>query len=165
MANSLGNLGMLALESGRLDQARTFMDEALAIERVVGDRSAIAISLNNLGNLARDGGDYQQARALYHESLPITRELGDAWALCYLLEDLGCLAALGGQADPALRLGGAASALRESINAPLSPPEQASLDRKLEPARQVLGADLAATVWAAGRALGPEQAVALALAL
>ncbi len=165
VANSLGNLGMLALEGGRYDEARAFMGEALALERVVGDRSAIAISLNNLGNLARDSGDYAAARELYHESLAISRELGDAWALCYLLEDLGCLAALSAAPDPALRLGGAAAALRESINAPLSPPEQASLDRKLGPAREAVGAELAAAAWAAGKALTADQAVALALAL
>lgn len=163
IANSLGNLGMLAFEAGRYNEAHDLMSEALALERVVGDRSAIAISLNNLGNVARERGDYAQAPGLYRESLIITSDLGDSWALCYLLEDIGCLAALRHAADLAIRLAGAAASLREAINAPLSPPEQASLDRKLASAREALGIT-ASIIWDEGRTLGKDQAITFALA-
>ena len=45
------------------------------------------------------------------------------------------------QSEPerALGLAGAASSLREAINAPLSAPEQEKLQRRLEPARRMLG--------------------------
>jgi predicted ATPase len=161
IGNSLANLGMLALEEGRLDEARPFIEEALLLSREVGDRAAIAILLNNLGNVIRDQGDYVRAQTLYAESLAITAERGDSWALCYLLEDLGALAALRGFAALALRLAGAAAALRDQIKAPLSPPEQAGLNRKLEPARAALGST-ADDAWAAGRALDQAAAVALA---
>jgi predicted ATPase/class 3 adenylate cyclase len=164
IANSLGNLGMLALEAGNHTEAHAFMDEALTLEREVGDRSAIAISLNNLGSVAREQGNYVQAHVLYRESLAITRDLGDSWALCYLLEDIACLTALRGYADPALRLAAAAAALRTQINAPLSPPEQASLDRKLEPVHQALG-PAAPAIWDAGGALGRDDAIRFALAI
>jgi tetratricopeptide (TPR) repeat protein len=150
IANSLGNLGMLALEEGNFAAARRFMEEALRLERDVGDRSAVAISLNNLGSVARELGEYRQSFDLYRESLIISSDLGDSWALCYLLEDIGCLAALQNNPEKALLLVAAATTLREQINAPLSPPEQASLDRKLEPARQALGT-VAESIWQRGR--------------
>ncbi|GAB4118683.1 MAG: adenylate/guanylate cyclase domain-containing protein [Roseiflexaceae bacterium] len=163
IANSLGNLGMLALEEGNLAAARRFMEEALRLERDVGDRSAVAISLNNLGSVARELGEYRQAFDLYRESLIITRDLGDSWALCYLLEDIGCLAALQNDPEKALLLVAAATTLREQINAPLSPPEQTSLDRKLEPARQALGT-AAKSVWQRGRNQPLDAVIASALA-
>jgi hypothetical protein len=67
-----------------------------------------------------------------------------------------------GQARRALRLVSAAAALRETIGAPLSPPEQAKLDRLLEPIRQSLG-DAAQTMRADGRAMSLEQAIEHAL--
>ena len=85
---------------------------------------AIANTLTNLGNVARETNDFAAAMALYHESLAISRELGDKVALAYLFEDIGCLAARQDAPDRALRLVGAATALREAVGAPLSPPEQ-----------------------------------------
>jgi hypothetical protein len=94
----------------------------------------------------------------------MVHELGDRWDLTYLLEDMGCLAALQGEAERALRLVGAASALRESIGQPLSSVEGAKLERMLEPARQQLGETGQAAAWSAGRAMSLEEAVSSALA-
>lgn len=163
IANSLGNLGMLALEAGDYSGARPYIEESLALERATGDRSAIAISLNNLGKALTAQGDYAQARATLREAIQINGELGEPWALNYLLEDMGVLAALTGQPERALRLAGAAAALREAISAPLSPPEQAQLDAALAPARAALDAAEQAAAAAQGRALSAEQAVAEAL--
>lgn len=164
VANSLGNLGMLAFEAGRYLEAKDFMSEALKIERQVGDRAAIAISLNNLGNVARELGEYEQAANYYRDSLRMSRELGNTWGLTYLLEDIGVLAALHGVHEHALRLVAAAESLRIQINAPLSAPEQAALERKIETARKALG-ERAEAIWQAGKELPYEQAVALALEL
>jgi hypothetical protein len=71
---------------------------------------------------------------LYAESMGINRELGDAWQLAYLVEDIGMLAALEALPLRALRLLGAADALRVAISAPRSPNEQAAIDRCLIPA-------------------------------
>lgn len=163
IANSLGNLGMLAIEEQDYIQARPYVEESLAIERATGDRAAIAISLNNLGKVLTAQGDYGGARAIYGEALQINRDLGDRWALTYLIEDLGILAGRTDQPERALRLVGAAAALREALNAPLSPPELAQLEAALAPARAVLSAAEQAAASSQGRAMSVEQAVAEAL--
>jgi tetratricopeptide (TPR) repeat protein len=163
VAVSLNNLGNLVLDAGEYDQARTLLEEAVAIRREVGDRWATANSLNNLGNVVRTQGDYEQARALYHESLIINREMGDKWALAYLLEDIGGLAALQGQADRALRLTGAAAALRETIGAPLSAVDSAQLDRLLAPARLAIDLETQHALEADGKAWPLERAIEYAL--
>ena len=163
IANSLGNLGMFALDTGDYGQARSSIEESLALERATGDRSAIAISLNNLGKALTAQGDYGQARATLREAIQINGDLGEPWARNYLLEDIGVLAARTGQPERALRLAGAAAALREAIGAPLSPPEQAQLDAALAPARAALGEAERDAATSQGRAMTAEQAVEEAL--
>jgi adenylate cyclase len=163
IAVSLNNLGYLALEQGDYDSARTQLEVALTLQREVGDRSMMADALNNLGNVARDQHDYLAARELYVEGLTINRDLGNKWGIAYLLEDTGGLAALQGQTERALRLVGAATALREAINAPLPSAEQTKLERMLEPVRQSLGEAAAAALTAEGKALSMEQAIDEAL--
>ncbi|MCL4302757.1 MAG: tetratricopeptide repeat protein [Anaerolineae bacterium] len=158
IAVSLNNLGYLALDQGDYEAARTHLESALAFQREVGDRSKISDILNNLGNLARNQGDYVSARALYEESLTIDRGLGNKWGIAYALEDIGSLAAHQGQPERALRLVGAAQTLREAIQAPRPPADQAKLESLLEPARQILG-EAAAVATAEGRAMSLEEAI------
>ena len=160
---SLNNLGNVAIDQGNFEEAQELQEEGLAIRREVGDRWAIANALNNLGNLAREQGDYGTAASLYHESMQIIKDLEDQWAISYLLEDLGCLSALQDQPERALRLVGAASALREAIGAPLSPAEKQKLDGVLERARSAISAEQQASAYETGHEMSIDQAVKFAL--
>lgn len=163
IADSLNNLGNLALAQDKYDEARAQLEVALELRREVGDRWRIANSLNNLGNVTRAQGDYETARSFYRESLMTNRDLGDKWAIAYLLEDIGGLAVLQGRSERALRLMGAAAALRVAINAPLPPAEQEKLESLLAPARQTQGESVANQLLAEGRAMALEQAIEEAL--
>ncbi|UCC63855.1 MAG: tetratricopeptide repeat protein, partial [Anaerolineae bacterium] len=162
IADSLNNLANVLLDQGIYADARSCLEKAVAIRREVGDRWAIANSLNNLGNVVRAQGDYTEAHSLYKQSLTINRELGDPRAIAYLLEDIGGLAAMQGQAERALRLFGAAAALRETSGVLLSSTERDKLEQMLGPARQALG-EAAASVVAEGQAMPLEQAIEYAL--
>jgi hypothetical protein len=109
-------------------------------------------------------GDYATARSLYQESLAIRRQLGDKRGIALTLEVLVRLVAAQAQWECALRLAGVAAALREAIGAPLSPTEQARLERHLEIARQVLGEEVSARALADGRVMTLEQAIEYSLA-
>ncbi len=63
--------------------------------------------------------------------------------------------------EVALTLAGAAETLREEIGSPRAPAQTEALDAVLQPARTALG-DQAVDLVAAGHALTPEAAVALA---
>jgi adenylate cyclase len=165
IATSLSNLGNLELDLGNLAEARSRCEEALALQREVGDKYYIANVLNNLGNVLRAQGEYQKAFQAYRESLLINQVLGDGWTMAFLLEDIGLLAILEGQPDRALRLISAASALRENINAPLSPVERTRLEGYLQPVRQALSDEVQSALWEEGRKLNLAQAVDLALKL
>ena len=85
---SQNNLGMIALHERALDEARTRLEEALRLQREVGDTWMQAISQNNLGTATRDLGDHAAAQANYAAALRTYHELDDRWALAFLLEDI-----------------------------------------------------------------------------
>jgi hypothetical protein len=80
-----------------------------------------------------------------------------------VLERFVALAAAQGQPERALRLAGAASALRATCGAPLPPAGQAHLDARLAGPRRVLGEEAAGAAWAAGQAMALQQAISSAL--
>ncbi|RIK26780.1 MAG: hypothetical protein DCC55_39770 [Chloroflexi bacterium] len=65
----------------------------------------------------------------------------------------------------ALKLAGAAAALRADMGFVLPPVERAHVDRLCTVARQALTADDADAAWAAGMAMTLDEAVAYALAM
>jgi len=162
IAVSLNNLGNVAIDQGSYEEAGHLLEEGLALRREVGDMWVVANSLNNLGNLRRDQGDYEAANTRYLESLMLVREYNDRWAIAYLLEDMGCLACLQGHFERALRLAGAAEALRQIIGAPRSAAEQQKLDSKLENPRAALGEPASSELLEEGRKMEIEAAATYA---
>jgi len=88
-AKALDGAGMLARRQGDYAAASALHNEALAIQRDLGDRRGIASSLSNLGIVAREQNDNATAKALYEESLSLRRELGDQWGIGAALNNLG----------------------------------------------------------------------------
>jgi non-specific serine/threonine protein kinase len=105
-AKALTGAGGLACSHGDYTSARAPFEQALMLQRELGDQAGIALSLTGLGNVAHSQGNQEAARTLYEESLAIRRELGDRWGIANSLSNLGNLAY-------SLRDYGAAGALYE----------------------------------------------------
>lgn len=159
----LNNQACVASDQKEYTDARLLLQESLMIRRQLGDKAGLALSLNTLADVVLDEGEFADARPLLDESLGINRELGDQTAIAYLIEDYAGVAAAEARSEKALQLAGFAASLRESIGAPLPPAEQARVDRMIAPARQALPEPLVALQWEAGKALGLERAIELAL--
>ena len=148
---------------GDTDTARQILEESVAVRRALGDKWGIANSLSSLTNLLVHLGEYEGVQDMLDESLRINQELGDRAAIAYCLEDFASLAAGTGHPVRALRLAGAAAALREDIGGPLPDGEQAALDRTLEPARASLDEAGRVAAWESGQALSLDVAITEAL--
>ena len=159
IANSLNNLGVVASDQDDYAVAQALLEESLILYRQLGNQGNIANSLGNLGVVALNQGDYAVARAMYEESLTIRRQLGNQNGISYSLESLAEAAHRQGQSERAARLGGAASALRESIGSPLNPADQKRFDKTTASAAEALGEAAFAAAWEVGRAMTLEQAV------
>ncbi len=160
---SQNNLGMIAYLRHDHAAARARLEEALRTELEVGDLWMVAIARHNLGNAFRELGDMAAARRHYRDALSTYGLTGDKWAQCLVFEDIAMLATTD-EPRSALRLIGAAEAVREAIGSPRVPAQQAELDDRLRPLRDRFGPQ-AAQDHAAGRELGSDRAHQLALQL
>jgi predicted ATPase len=159
VAWSLNNEGDVARDQGDSAAARALVEQALAIFRELDDRWGIAGTLADLGTLAREEQNCSAALALYRESLKTFQHLEHKRGIARLLECCACSAAVQLQAERALRLAGAAAALRQNIGAPLTLAEQAKLHAILEPARQALANTASATAWLEGWDMPLDRAI------
>jgi predicted ATPase/DNA-binding CsgD family transcriptional regulator len=158
-AVELYNLGDVAHKQGNYPAANARYAESLAIWQELGMRHSVAYALYELASVAYDLGDYPAASARCAESLAIWQELDVRQGIALALEGFAALAVVQGEPERALRLGGAAAALRDAIGAAPAPNEQRRLQRRLAPAFRMLREPVTAAAWAAGRAMTPEQAL------
>jgi predicted ATPase/class 3 adenylate cyclase/DNA-binding CsgD family transcriptional regulator len=157
------SLALISQEQGDHDEAERIARHSLDLCRDAGMPHLEAMALATLGGIALRRADRAAARAHLRASIAICHELGDAAAVAQVLERFVELAAAQHQFDAALRLAGAAQALRERAAAPRSRSGQMKLDRILEAARRRLGEESSTRVWQSGRALTMDEAVAMAL--
>jgi tetratricopeptide (TPR) repeat protein len=163
IALSLINLGTVAKEEGEYAEARVLLEQSLAIRRELRDKQGIAVSLLNLGTQLVEQSDYPAACACLHECLTLCRELSLKPVTVYAVEGCAGLALRQQQPEQALRLWGAAAALRETIGSPLPPAAQEQHEREMMAVRETLGEDAFAAAWAKGQAMTMEQAIEYAL--
>ncbi len=160
---ALNHEGAAACDQGDSEGARLLCEESLATFRELGDVWGIAGSLADLGNLARDQKDYRAAEALYRESIGVFQALEHKRGIARLLESFAGCEAAQSRAKRALRLAGAAAALRQSIGVTLTPTEQGKLETSLEAARQQLSMEAGRTAWLEGWAMPVEKIIEEAL--
>jgi predicted ATPase/DNA-binding XRE family transcriptional regulator len=142
---------MLALCEGRYELARSLASAALIGFASFENPVPRAYCQKTLGTVEREEGRYSEANARFLEALDVALEFGDRTLLAHLLEGFSGLASAVGQHERAVRLGGAAAALRETAGAPISPAWQAIGERWLAISREALGEDATSAAWAEGR--------------
>jgi predicted ATPase len=156
---ALNHEGAAASDQGDCAGARALYEKSLENFRELGDRWGIAGSLADLANLARDEEDYRAADAMYRESIAVFQKLEHKRGIARLLEAFACSEAAQSRPERALRMAGAASALRQSIGAPLTPVEQSKLESSVEPAQQALTIAASRTAWLEGWAMPVEKLI------
>jgi predicted ATPase len=162
-ALALNNLGGVRQEQGDCALATSLHQEALDLRRELGDTEGIATSLVNLGSVAYIQRDHNRAAALFRESLVLARDVGAREIGSIGLESLFWVTADQGELRRAVRFGGAAEAMRESLPMPLPLDQKEDHERTVNAMRTVLGLEAFTAAWDEGRALVMEDAVALAL--
>jgi predicted ATPase/DNA-binding CsgD family transcriptional regulator len=160
VARALLGLGDLSRVRGRPGEAHSWYVEALPVLREIGARPEIARCLAGLGRVAMDLGATSQARRQLARSLRLSQATGSRIAVARGLEAFAALAIHEDRLEAAVQLVGAAAALREAAG--LMPLPGARTQSYLGSARR-LGDAAVARLWARGRSLSGDAAVALAL--
>jgi len=160
MAGLLNLSGQVELRRGNATRAWSLLEEAQALQKNMGDHQGVALSYSLLARVASLKHDDTAARGFALQSAQIAMKVSDNRLLTTSLEGLAQVAA--DQEEPvwAARLGGAAERAREVRGVPLSPVERASRERLIETVQNRLGEQTFAAMWAEGRTMTPEQALA-----
>jgi hypothetical protein len=92
---------MMAAAELDLSAARSYLEQSLALNREVGDRSGTAWALDSLDRMRLAEAELRQAdvcltQELLEEGVAIWRELGERRHLAYSLADLATCTARGG---------------------------------------------------------------------
>lgn len=165
LATSLLNLGMAQVAAGAPADARRLLGEALAQYAVLGDERFRARCLGYLGLVSLVEGDAGRGASLYVQSLMVFAALGEPKGIAESLTGLATAAAICGQSGRAARLAGAAERMRESFGGDALPVERRLAESSFAQARDVLGGPDWREEWTRGRALRPDEAIELGLAL
>jgi predicted ATPase len=165
----LSALADVAADRGDVGSARTLCGDSVALFRRLGVTWGVVAGLVHLGRVAALQGDDASAAAAYAECL----SLGHAAVRADLALSLEGLAqvlarqaarhAARGHMEQAVRLFGAAAAMRATLGLPLAPESSAEHEQQVAAARAALGEQAFAVDWAVGATLPPEQLRAEAL--
>jgi len=157
LAAAMSNLGILDLSTDRTDEAIAAFEGALAIDTRKGDRWAITVDQCNLGAALACAGELVEATGTLDDALRTVVELGDDDLLASTLEACALLAGASDEPERAIVLLSGAGALRYAVGVPLTPPEQALLERQLSPCRAALDPDRYDRACERGQAMGRDD--------
>jgi predicted ATPase/transcriptional regulator with XRE-family HTH domain len=165
IAQNLQNLGVLALKQGDYRRAIAYAEESAAIDREVGNKEDLTYSLGLAGKAALGLGDYERAATNFGRCLSVFVELDATAMVAFVLEEIARVNIRWAQPAKAARLFGVAEALRESVGAPVAPPDRAEREETIASLRQAMSDAEFNAAWTVGRGMGLEEAVSYAKAL
>ncbi|MBB2911381.1 putative ATPase/DNA-binding NarL/FixJ family response regulator [Streptosporangium becharense] len=161
---ALIGLAQVAWLRGDLAEARTHYERALDMLQDITAHWQAITCLSGLGRIALAQGDLVTARARLVESLRLCLGTGQRLGVARRIETLAQLALAEEDDRRAVRLAGAATAIRSAMGGAVLPPGfGARMEELLQPARMRLGDALVAQLWAHGQEMSREQAVRYAL--
>jgi predicted ATPase/DNA-binding SARP family transcriptional activator len=159
-ATALAELGWYDVVHGRPELAEDRLSEALELRRRHGDDRRLVEPLVDYAWLTLLRAADEDARGRFADCLSLAREMDDQFIVGEALAGLSAHAALDGRWGDAARLAGASAAVYERIGAPPWESVTVMQERALAPARDALGADRFAELFAQGRTLSAEDALA-----
>jgi predicted ATPase/DNA-binding CsgD family transcriptional regulator len=163
--DTLVSVGELHLVIGDVTGAREPLEQALAEASGPDGRWLVVNGVLFLAIADYFERDHRRARERLDEVLDVFQQVGNRYAMAGALYVAGALALADGVPERALRLCGAATALRDRIRASLAPGwEDLARSVVIEPARALVGAGRADAALAEGARMSMDEAVAEARA-
>jgi hypothetical protein len=156
-------MGMIESFQRNYDTARQVFEDGLKIFRRLRNKYFQTALRSELGHVARHSGDIRQAKKIYQETLREWKDLGNRASIAHQLECFALLAITDEEPERTIKLFGAAEALRERAQASMTDYERVEYDQAVARVRSMLTENAFNVLWAEGRAMTMEQAIALAL--
>ncbi len=161
---ALHNLAHQEWGRGQVALAMSRLEEALEVAREHRMGWILPSILVGLGTITTDLGDLASAIRYFRESIALAQVRGNLGDVIDGIGGLARLAAGTDQSAEAVRLFGAADAMREGLAMPLSPNEQVYIESIMNGLRAALGDKAFSGAWSEGQSLSQEAALDEALA-
>ena len=158
-----GLLARLAFFRGDLAEARKHADLMLDRHREMGDQLAVTGHQSDMAHAARQLGNFEEALALYRETIQHWQEIGHRGAVAHQLECFAFIAKAQEQGERAVKLMGAAEALRAAASSPRTPQERIEYERELSGLHAIMDQEAFNFLWEEGQSMNMEQAIEYAL--
>jgi predicted ATPase/class 3 adenylate cyclase len=169
-ASPLYGYGLTAYLQGDYERARAAYQECLSVSIENGIRPRANMARSGMADVAWQQRKYQEALKLYREAIAEWQQMGNPGGIARCLECIAFVFIDQARTEPqadrpvpsrrAARILGAAEALREQVNSPMTPFEQPEYDREVASLREELDETSLASAWAEGRALTMGQVIA-----
>jgi non-specific serine/threonine protein kinase len=160
---SLSRLAAALHRQGNWAAARELYEELLVVARELGTPWQIGFALNGIGWAECDEGRCDLALKHLAEGMTILHGLGDRPGVIESLDGHAGVAAATAAPRRAVRLWGAADALRQETGRAMSVHESIAYERQVKPVRATLTTEAFDQAWGEGRAMSLDDAVRYAL--
>ncbi len=160
--NFLG-MGHEERDRGRLENAKVKFEEGRKIFRLLRHKGFETVMMAELGHIARIKGEIAESKQIYQQTIRRFQELGNRGAITHQLECFGFIALAEEEPQNTAKLFGAAEALREKIDSPMTDMERIEYEQSASQLRSMLPDADFNTLWAEGKSMTMEQAIQLAL--
>jgi len=152
-----------AVKRGDMDQAEKYMESILEIMLERRDNYMLATMQSMFAHALRQKGDLDKAAFYYRRTIRQWQERGHRAAVAHQLECFALIAMEQDQYARALKLFGAAEALREVSDSVRTPDEQEEFEDAKASLQSGMNQAEFNTVWEEGRSISMEQAIEFAL--
>jgi tetratricopeptide (TPR) repeat protein len=156
-------LGRSEIEQGDYESARQLFEDAQDVFTQLRIKNYLLAGQSQLGHIARYLGDLAEAKSIYRETILGWQDIGNRGAIAHELESFAAIAITEEEPQCALKLLGAAEALRERSNSPMTDFERIEYDQMVAHVRSLLDKTDAEALWAEGGSMSMEQAIELVL--
>ena len=158
------SMGIIASIMKNYESAKSYFEDGLKVFKNIRNKNFELAMTSELGHVARHMGDIIEARKIYKESLYGWQNLGNRGAVANQLECIAFLAITDEESQRAAKLFGAAEALREKAQAPMTDYERPEYDQSIDQLRATIVPEAEFNaLWAEGRAMTMDQAIQFAL--
>jgi predicted ATPase/class 3 adenylate cyclase len=155
--------GNILARSGRFDEARSRLQEAIDRFAELGDERLADACRSEVAHVLRRAGELDEALALYRVTIQRWASTGNRGAVAHQLENIAFALIVQGSSERAARLLGAAESLRDASRSPMLQAEQIEHDAWLAQLRGAADPAAVEAALVAGRRLTPAEAVAIAV--
>jgi tetratricopeptide (TPR) repeat protein len=155
--------GYMHITNHQFDLAREKLSLAMEAMQEIGSNRTIAMIKSEFAHALRYEENYPQAVSAYQETLREWQRMGHRAAVAHQLECIAFIARATEQFEKAVRLVGAAEALREKIEIDMTAQEREEYEKEISDLKAKLDESDFASLWAEGRSMTMDEAIVLAL--